>query len=348
MKTKIFIILVFWVSILMPKNIIKLDLTRQLELGKNDIFFESIEHVTEDHTGKFYVLDKRAYKVYKFSKDGSLMLKFGNKGQGPGDFISPHKIHINDDGGIIVCELSNFVSVFGKHGKFRHWIKEPTGIDLHYLNNNLFYVWTWTPEGKKQSLVNRSGKTKKTFYSVSRKDFSINVTDEKGNAVMFNFFTEEYSPFLLFDRYRDHSVIGVSNKYEFVLINENGDILRKISRDIKPGTISKKEKECFKDVINSKKHLTDTLKKKFIRKIPRHKNYIRHILISEKHIWIFRIKENVLTDKVIPVDIYSLEGKFIGTAKIKDVPIFISTKYIYFSESDKDDDLLLVRYNYNI
>lgn len=347
-KIKLFVILIIWWTILLPKSTIKLDISKQFELGKKDILFEDISHTIEDRHGNFYVLDAKAPRVYKFSNQGMLILTFGNRGEGPGDFIMPHKIYITPEDNVIVNESRDFVSLFSKDGKFLKRIKVPNGLELNYLNSNLFYAWDWVPEGKKQVLLNQNGEIKKSFYSISRETFSVNVPDETGRLVMFNYFNEDYCPFLIHDRYDDYSIMAVSNKYEITLVDNKGDILRKINRSVKPYPISSEEKKYFLEMIDSRRNLPGFIKKKFIKKIPKYKNYFSRILITEKYIWIFRIKENIVTDKFIPIDLFSIEGKYIGSVKIKNLPIYISSKYMYFDETDADDDLLLVRYTYNI
>ena len=166
---------------------------------------------------------------------------------------------------------------------------------------------------------------------------------------MFNCFMNEYTPFLLFSRYKKYSIIGVTDKYEILMVNQEGKIIEKFYRDIKPGIISPKEKGYFKNQIINNRNISDFVKKRFIRKIPRYKNYFNHILISDPYIWVFRIKDNVLEqDSPIKVDIFNIDSKFIGTFSIKDLPLFISTKYIYFEETNIQEDLLLSKYKYDI
>jgi len=348
-KTIAVIILLTLGNLLYPQNVLELSLEKMFALGSKKIFFKSITSVYEDEVENIYVLDKKAYKVYKLSKAGKLQLFFGNRGQGPGDFLSPHSLYVTPDGNIIVNDLSDYVSVFDKQGKFLNRIKVSKGLDLNLLNYNLFYVWIWTRKGKQQALVDKNGKIKQSFFSVSKDDFSINLPDETGRLVMFNCFMNEYTPFLLFSRYNNYCIIGVTDKYEILMVNPEGKIIEKFCRDIEPGIITPGEKEYFKNQINDNRNLPDFVKKKFIRKIPRYKNYFNHILISDPYIWVFRIKDNVLEkDSHTKVDIFTKDSKFIGTLTVKELPLFISAKYIYFVEINIQEDLLISKYKYYI
>jgi len=343
------LILLTLANLLYPEDVLELNLEKIFEIGQEKIFFESITAVYEDEIENIYVLDEKAYKVYKLSSEGTLHLFFGNRGQGPGDFISPHSLLVTSDGNIIVNDSRDYVSVFDKQGKFLNRIKVSMGLDLNFLNYNLFYGWVWTRKGKQQVLLDNNGKIKQSFFSVSKEDFSISLPDETGRMGMFNCFMNEYTPFLLFSRYKNYCIIGVTDKYEILILNQEGKIIKKICREIKPGIISPKEKEYFINQINNNSNLPDFVRKKFIRRIPRYKNYFNHILISDPYIWVFRIIENVLEqDTHIKVDIFNIGSKFIGTLTVKDLPLFISAKYIYFEETNIQEDLLISKYKYDI
>ena len=48
------------------------------------------------------------------------------------------------------------------------------------------------------------------------------------------------------------------------------------------------------------------------------------------------------------VDLFTLEGRFLGTASLIDKPIYISYKYMYFLKSDEEGNYYLVRMDYKI
>lgn len=50
------------------------ELKKVLELGKEDLIFYSITSISEDRNRNFYVLDEKAYKIYKFTSNGKLLL----------------------------------------------------------------------------------------------------------------------------------------------------------------------------------------------------------------------------------------------------------------------------------
>ena len=126
-------------DLLYPGNVLELRLGKMFELGSKNFFFKSITSVYEDEIENIYVLDKKAYKVYKLSKEGKLQLIFGNRGQGPGDFLNPHSLHVTPEGNIIVNDLKDYVSVFDKQGKFLKR-KTTSPVRQKWENKTIFFL----------------------------------------------------------------------------------------------------------------------------------------------------------------------------------------------------------------
>jgi hypothetical protein len=328
---------------------IQLEMSKQFAIGDEKIFFESIASVCEDQEGNFFVLDRKAARVYKFSKEGKCIVCFGNKGQGPGEFIDPHHIFITGDRKIVVNEIRDFIHFFDQSGKFLERKRVNIGLGICYLNDNLFYGWHWIPEGKQQLTFCPDGKIIEKFFTVSRDTFSVNVPDETGRLVMCNFYTEEYTPYFLFSQYESYFAVGISNQYEILVIDHSNNKSEKISRKIKPDKIIKKERGKFVRLINENTRLPDIAKKKFLKKIPGYKNHLSGIHITGSHVWAFRIREDILAeDSPIPVDLFTITGDFKGTIRLKKIPLYISSKNIYFTETNNQEDLILARYQYTL
>jgi hypothetical protein len=150
------------------------------ELGKGDLLFSSIDSVDEDTDGNFFVLDRKAFKIRKFSPQGELLLSFGSQGQGPGEFQAPHQISVLENGNLAVSEDMAFVSLFDSEGHFIKRLTTERGLALTYLSEDLFYAWLWTENGQTQHFLDRAGNIQDTFYSVSREAFSVSAPDESG------------------------------------------------------------------------------------------------------------------------------------------------------------------------
>ncbi len=319
------------------------------ELGKEGILFSSIDSVCEDAQKFVYVLDRKASKIYKFSPEGKLLLSFGSKGQGPGEFQAPHDIFITQNGHIIVSEDIAFVSKFNAEGQFIERISTERGLALTFLDENLFYAWIWGENGRTQVLVDKEGSILNTFFSVSREDSSVSAPDESGRLVMFNFATPEIAPSFIFNRFKNRFIIAINTRYELSLFDSKGTILSTFKRDIKPPNLPTKERDFLLTQMKETRDWPDWIMKLIRKNIPKTKTFFDTIRLSEKFIFVFRIREN-LTDEnnLFPVDVFSIDGDFFGSTGLTTQPLFISDLFMYSVGYDEEDNLLLQKFQYKI
>jgi len=94
--------------------------------------------------GRVYVFDPGSHRVLCFDQNGSLLFRFGAKGQGPGEFQTPTSFSLLDDGRVVVFENQQgltFFHFFDADGEFlRRQTNEP--IEL-FLQSAIF-----SPGGK--------------------------------------------------------------------------------------------------------------------------------------------------------------------------------------------------------
>jgi DNA-binding beta-propeller fold protein YncE len=75
-----------------------------------------------------FVVDYGDRKILKFDNNGTLLLSFGGKGEGEGQFNRPWRIDFDSDNNIYVSERGNhriqkfdsegnFIITWGKHGE---------------------------------------------------------------------------------------------------------------------------------------------------------------------------------------------------------------------------------------
>jgi streptogramin lyase len=81
--------------------------------------FKNPYDVAIDGTGNIYVVDSGNNRIQKFSKNGTLITKWGRYGTGDGEFNFPHGIAINDLGEVYIVEYNNNrIQKFSASGKF--------------------------------------------------------------------------------------------------------------------------------------------------------------------------------------------------------------------------------------
>ncbi|MGZ7065080.1 MAG: hypothetical protein ACXVI6_01850, partial [Candidatus Aminicenantales bacterium] len=122
----------FAIVLIPAERQVEISFGKSLELGRRELLFGAITSICEDNEGNFLVLDGKEFRVSKFSPEGKLLLKFGQKGQGPGDFQSPDLIVLTSQNEIAVHEIS-YVSFFKADGTFARRQELNGRLGLVYL-----------------------------------------------------------------------------------------------------------------------------------------------------------------------------------------------------------------------
>jgi 6-bladed beta-propeller len=335
-----------------PETSLQIKLEKPLEIGRKELLFGSIASVCEDAELNFYVLDGREQRVFKFSPDGRLLAKFGQKGQGPGDFQSPGQVVFTSQGELAVLEDLYYVSFFKTDGTFIRRLDLNGRLGLGFIGPDRFYGWIWRPEDQQQLMVDSKNNVLKAFHTIARDLFSVNLPDETGRAVMFNYSDDSYVPQFLYGHNSDLSAVGISDRYEISLLDETGQSVGAIVRDIKPQKFSAKEKDYLDRELREfakSKGWPGRVARELAKKIPSFKNMIGAVRVSPEDIFVFRIPNDITAESgLLPVDIFSRRGEYIGTGQLPDIPVFISGGAIYFSPAEPDGNIYLLRQAYSL
>jgi hypothetical protein len=335
-----------------PETPLQIKLQEPLEVGRKDLLFGSIVSVCEDNELNFYVLDRIERKVFKFSPDGRLLATFGQEGQGPGDFQSPGQIVFTSQGELAVLEDLYYVSFFKTDGTFIRRLDLNGRLGLGFIGPDRFYGWIWRPEDQQQVMVDAKNNVLGAFYTIARDLFSVNLSDETGRAVMFNYSHDSYVPRFLYSYSSRLSAVGISDRYEISLLDEKGQPAGTIVRDLERQKFGAKEKDYLERGLQEfakSKGWPGRVARELGKKIPSFKNIIQAVRISPGNVFVFRIPPDITAENgPVPVDIYSRSGKYVGTGELPNIPVFISGGAIYFSPAELDGNVYLVRQPYSL
>jgi streptogramin lyase len=98
--------------------------------------------------GSFYVADGyAACRVHRFSPDGALLCSWGERGDGPGQFTTPHGIWVLADGRVLVADRENDrVQTFSPTGEpLDAWRHLPRSMDIWSDAAGRIYVTDQAP-----------------------------------------------------------------------------------------------------------------------------------------------------------------------------------------------------------
>jgi hypothetical protein len=333
-------------------NEIDLQISETLVIGKKDFMFASIASVCEDSDSNFYVLDRMEHKVFKFSQKGELIQTFGQKGQGPGDFQNPHLLAYTPNDQLVVADELYNLSFLTQKGDFIERIRLDGRLAVSFIGEDRFYAWSWEKDGRNQVMVDRANNVLRNFFLVPRSAFSVSAPDESGRYVMFNYTKEEFAPSLHFAHYGRYSAVGIGDKYDILILNEKGETIGHIQRDIQPDSFSKKEKKYFEtdiEKLGKERGWPRTVMRNLIKKIPDKKIFFSQVLLTDEHVFVFRIKNDITQETgPIPVDVFSIQGEFLGFAHLPGLPLHFSKDHVYFVRSDENDNLFLEKAAYKV
>ncbi len=357
MRKSSIVVLLLWVLALNGRvsgaaDRIKLQVNKTLELGKGGLMFASIASVCEDPDSNLYVLDRMEHKVLKFSPEGKLIQAFGQKGQGPGDFQNPHLLAFTPKGQLVVADELYNLTFLSEQGHFIERIHLDGRLAVSFVGEDRFYAWSWEKDGRNQVMVDRANNVLKNFFLVPRSAFSVSAPDESGRLVMFNYSREEFAPSLQFAHFGRYSAVGIGDKYDILVLNEKGETASHIRREIPADSFSKKEKKYFEmdiEDLGKERGWPRSVIRNLIKKIPDKKIFFTRILLTDEHVFVFRIRNDITEESgPIPVDIFSLGGEFLGSTLIPDLPLHISHNHVYFVRSDEEDNLFLEKATYKV
>ena len=126
-----------------PEGKVLLTLGKAGVAGDGEDTFNQPSDVVVAPNGDIFVADGHGgnsnARIVKFSKEGKFIKAWGKKGNGPGEFDTPHAISMDSKGRIFVGDRSNNrIQIFDQEGKFiAEWMQfgRPSGIFIDKHDN---------------------------------------------------------------------------------------------------------------------------------------------------------------------------------------------------------------------
>jgi hypothetical protein len=334
-----------------PETPVAIKLGPVLEIGREGLLFGSVSSVCEDDQGDIYVVDQREQRVLKFAPDGRLLLTFGRRGQGPGDFRSPGQIAFTSEGELAVLEDVNYVSFHRTDGTFSRRLDLNGRLGLGYVGPACFHVWDWRPDDQQQLLVDADNEVIRTGPTIDRDLFSALLPDETGRMVMFNYSRDTTVPRFLHAYGSGLSAMGISDGYEIELLDERGKTTAVIRRDVAARRFNSRERQALERELSEfarSKRWPDGVVRELRKKIPAEINRIKAVCVAPDAVLVVRHLSDITAEApLFPVDIFTRSGDFLGTGELPEVPLFVSGRAMYFSRDDADGNVFLVRRSYS-
>jgi hypothetical protein len=357
-----------------PELKMRIVFKEELSIGKvegdeNYMFGNTIIFNTDDE-GNFYVSDVDSNRILKYNPEGKYLLTFGRKGQGPGEFQSLNFIRFDKENNLYINDSTNSrISFFNKDGKFLRQLGTKDRYASVYINSKGFFVgdkFDISPDGNamKMGIIYGLFDDKFNLMTELYKD-EINlptprIGDESSLADSLAEMLSKtaFRPNVIYTvANNDFIYLGYPEKYEINVYSPEGKLVRKITRDYDPITVTEKDKEEYVQRINesfSAPIYTEGVKKKAFQKIkyPKYKPAYQSFTMMENG-WLAVLVDYV-KDEYTLFDIFNQEGKFIAQFKTPvpaegmfSVLLFFKNGRAY-SVATENDFRFAKRYSYEI
>ena len=188
-----------------------------------------------DDGGSIYVLDIQEGNIKKFGPDGKFLMTIGHKGQGPGELQGPLSIQITSQKELLVdCVISSRLVYFSQDGVFLRetaLTKIPRALIVADAQGDFICQYPESGQIFKEVLAK--------FGSDQQRLFQIAEVDPRYSEIYFPF-----APGIIFNvTPESHIIWAVTDRYEIMVTDPQGRLIKRISRDYVPVEVTEADKQ---------------------------------------------------------------------------------------------------------
>ncbi len=316
------------------KGLIKLEADPNFgrETDWNTLLYDFRFDLLYSPQGDLFVAFKPDHCIYKFNPEGKCVAKFGQKGQGPGDFYAPGDLSILDGRHLVIGEYASMrrISLFDFGGNF---------IKLLKTENSSFYP-TALKNGKIAYTTHKYGPgenfSKKFTTVIIIKDVKTGrekAIDEMNREQKYTileggipFVSVEESGEVIITQTKDGNLlVGLTTSPELKIYSKEGELVQAFRLKMDPIPVTRKYMRKYKESIirnweeqKSNKRMIEAVKKSSLDNLfDEYAPYYKEILIdSEGNILIFKFND-CFGDCSEIFQVYSPDGQYICDVTIE-------------------------------
>ena len=329
-----------------------LELEEDLSIGsvedENTMFYQ-IGSIDVDSQNNIYVMDSGNHRIQKFDKDGNYLQTIGRKGEGPGEFMRPFNIFLDELGNIYVMELRK-LNLFDPKGNYIKSFVPTTfimGFAAEPEGNIICYGFISTPKAQNFGvmILDSEGKIIKNIAEFP----GMKTVSRKG--AMFSF-SHSYRPQLSFSPIeKKGAVYGYGAEYKLIVADFSGETSLIIEKDEPPQSITRREKDKIID--DTLEDTADEEEGRWPRDVveegadfPDHRPFFNGIASDDTgRIYVRKVKSVLDESEEDEMDIFSADGYYLYTTKLNLSRGFIKGGFLYdTSYSDETGEYKVIRY----
>jgi len=295
--------------------------------GAEEYMFLDAREIAVDNRERIFVSDRRGLHIKVFDKFGKYIKSIGRKGQGPGEFSQISSIQITPRNELMVYERNGFkLTFFSLDGDYIRTVLLK-GIQAFWVRENSkgnYFESSVEFQGQYNTNTFRVATEVKEYGS----DFAFIKTIAKdkfrnANVPLRHDMLARFPSF-------DFIICGFKDSYELHIINLEGKIVRKVSRDYSPIEISEEEKTK--------------------RKLPKSSELSKYFpafqdfsVDEEGRIYVQLFERQMDGDKFY-YDVFDPESRYIAKVRLNALPQYWKNNKMYSIEKDEKGFQLVKRY----
>ncbi len=300
-------------------------------IGREDYMFSEIISVATDDDERIYVLDYEECCVKIYDKNGNHINTFGNPGQGPGDIYLPRSLSISKENEIVVRNFRNF-SYFSLDGEYKRTLSTAVynmssgRIDS---DGNILGVEIVRDEENPR-------------YELKKLDSEAKYIRSFGSSPISNFRRDGFNPFFPVIRWTilngNQIVLGYPAEYEIKVIDADGNLISKISKDYTPVRVTQKDAD---ERLEGEDLPPTILERMFLPEY--HCPFSRLYSDDEGRIFVMTY-ERTPSGTGYYFDVLDAQGRCIVKVPFENHPELIKKGKLYTVEEDEDGFQIVKRY----
>lgn len=302
-------------------------------IGSDEYLFSQVRGLAIDDEERIYVVDYDEANVKIFDKTGTHIKTFGKKGQGPGELFRPRHIAITYKNEIMLED--NFPP------RIKFYTLEGDLIES-LPNKGIFFL----PRAKMDSsghliVPTFSYSDENRIYEIMRYDSELNFINTIASWPYNLPSVDHINPFGYkpwWDIDMDDKIIyGYTEKYEFIIADSEGKILKRITKEYDPVEVGTKMKKKSGEPL---KKVMPQAEVSFPKYFPAFSNFL---LDDEGRIYV-QTYETVGDSDLYYFDVFDKEGKFTCKIKLKHRVYIFKKGKMYSVEEDEEGYQVVKRY----
>lgn len=308
--------------------------------GREEYMFTRIAGMDIDENRYIYILDKKCANVRVFNSNGEFLRTIGAPGQGPGEMQSPQFIQLTHNQQVIVWDPLTFRFLFfALDGKY---IKQISSSRMSYP----LHPFKFDSKGSLIALLIPPppvGGIELAKFN-SNLELMMRISKQEKDESYLKQEFKMITPSLLCAVSKNDCVVwGDSKEYILYIMNPQGRLTKKITRNSKPIKITKKDKEKLLE----KFQRLSVKKLGFKPVFPKYYPSFHDLSIDwEGRIFVKTYEKFDDNDGLYFYDVFDSEGRYIAKVPIKEglLGLFWGESELYTVNEDKEGFEMIKRF----